>query len=77
MNDFIPDSAKGKRSQDLEKYYRLNGAIYIVYTKCFNSSNSLMPKDTYAYLMKQEESIDIDTKYDFLCTEAIMKSKKI
>ena len=77
MNDFIPDSAKGKRSQDLEKYYRLNGAIYIVYTKCFNSSNSLMPKDTYAYLMKQEESIDIDTKYDFLCAEAIMKCKKI
>ena len=29
MNNFLRDEVLNKRSQDLEKYYRLNGAVYI------------------------------------------------
>ena len=77
MNDFISKSIEGKRSQDLENYYCLNGAIYIVNIKAFSTSESLMSKDTYAYVMNQESSIDIDTMYDFVCAEAIMKYNEL
>ena len=34
-----------------------------------------MPNNTYAYVMDQFNSIDIDTLYDFICAEAIMKNR--
>ena len=35
MENFIAEDVKDKRSQDLPKYYRINGAIYICKTKKF------------------------------------------
>ena len=75
MDNFMSKSLEGKRSQDLETYYRLNGAIYIVKISEFIKEKSLMPNNTYAYVMDQFNSIDIDTLYDFICAEAIMKNR--
>lgn len=77
MDNFMFKSLEGKRSQDLEAYYRLNGAIYIVKISEFISVKSLIPDNTYAYKMDQSRSIDIDTMYDFVCAEAIMKSEEL
>jgi CMP-N,N'-diacetyllegionaminic acid synthase len=75
MDGFLSKSIDGKRSQDLKTYFRLNGAIYIVKISKLIKEKTLIPKNTYAYEMDQFNSIDIDTLYDFICAEAIMKSR--
>ena len=65
MSAFLRDEVKNKRSQDLEKYYRLNGAIYICKTeKLLENRGFFVEKNIFAYIMNQENSIDIDTKLD-------------
>ncbi|WP_318432656.1 acylneuraminate cytidylyltransferase family protein [Photobacterium leiognathi] len=71
MDNFISEEVKLSRSQDLPTFYRLNGAIYLVDIKCFCKSKSFMPIDTYALVMSQERSIDIDNHMDFKVAEVI------
>ena len=59
--------------QLLEKYYRLNGAIYIRKIKYDNNKIQLLASKEYAYIMPREHSIDIDTELDFIIAEAVMK----
>ena len=66
MANFLRHDVKNKRSQDLEKYYRVNGAIYICETKkLLHESTFFINNNIYAYKMNQKSSIDIDTKIDF------------
>lgn len=50
-------------------FYRLNGAIYIVDTKKFKKSRFLYQEGSFAYIMSQDKSIDIDTELDFELAE--------
>lgn len=63
------------RRQDLPKVYRLNGAIFITRPDIIMKRNRLLGDDTRAYIMKVEDSIDIDTELDFKIAELIMKEK--
>jgi len=73
MNDFIRDEIKNRRSQDLPIYYRLNGAIYICEIALLTEQNALLPSvDSIAYIMSQEDSVDIDTVDDFERAQAAM-----
>lgn len=72
--DFI--SLEGmKRRQDAGKYYRLNGAIYIVDTDRFETDRFFYKQGSFAYVMPQERSVDIDTEIDFELAELIMKRR--
>jgi CMP-N-acetylneuraminic acid synthetase len=62
------------RSQDLEKTYRPNGAIYVQHID--NIKNSSLYVNTDVYIMNREDSIDIDTKLDFQICESILKAKE-
>lgn len=74
MSLFLRDGIKNKRSQDLEKYYRLNGAIYICKTERLLEEKTFFIKDNiFAYYMDRKSSIDIDEKIDFMFAEQIMK----
>lgn len=74
MNDFVTHITD-KRSQDLKKHYRLNGAIYIAKTdKLISNKSFLLSKNIFAYIMPQEDSIDIDTQLDLLICETILKN---
>ncbi len=65
MDNFLRDEIINKRSQDLEKYYRLNGAIYICRTdKLLKDKSFFLKQNTYAYLMNRESSVDIDYLID-------------
>ncbi len=55
------------------KFYRLNGAIYIVNIKRFLKDRFLYQKGSYAYIMSTKHSVDIDTYLDFLIVEAILR----
>ena len=68
--DFISLDAQ-KRRQDAGKYYRLNGAIYIVNIKRFKEEKNLYQKGSFAYIMSQERSVDIDTEIDFKLASVI------
>ena len=74
MKNFLREDIKGKRSQDLPKYYRLNGAIYICKTDRFLEENTFFIKDNiYAYIMDKMSSVDIDDDFDFKLAEMIIK----
>ena len=74
MKNFLNTDIINKRSQDLEKYYRLNGAIYICEVKKLLENNSFFLKDNiYAYIMDKNISIDIDEEIDFIIADVLMK----
>ncbi len=60
-----------KQRQAGEKYYRLNGAIYIVDIKRFREDRFLYQSGSFAYIMRQDRSVDIDTELDFRLIEVI------
>jgi len=73
MESFLRDEIKNKRSQDLEKYYRINGAIYICKTDELLKQNTLfLDKNIFAYVMNRKSSIDIDDEIDFKLVEVLM-----
>jgi CMP-N-acetylneuraminic acid synthetase len=77
MDNFLKDEIKGKRSQVLPKYYRLNGAIYICNIKRFLDEQTLFLKDNiYAFIMDQKKSIDIDEEIDFQLAKILLREKK-
>lgn len=73
--DFLQQNSMKQRQAE-GKFYRLNGAIYIVDTKRFRQDRFLYQKGSYAFIMKQEHSIDIDTELDFIIAEALIESRQ-
>ena len=63
-----------KQRQATEKYYRLNGAIYIVNISQFQKDMYLYKEGSFAYIMEQKNSIDIDNELDFDIAEMLMKA---
>lgn len=59
------DSTLLKRRQDMDKFYRINGAIYIVDCKKFSNNLNLYTEGNYAYIMPRDRSVDIDSDIDF------------
>lgn len=72
MANFIRPEIKNKRTQDLPKYYRLNGAIYISEIDYFYQNNGFIGNKTRAYIMSQQNSVDIDTELDFMFCEVLI-----
>lgn len=62
-----------KRRQDLPELYRINGAIYISTAKGIKLRCSLLSKDTFAYVMPQDRSVDIDNKVDLEFAELLIR----
>lgn len=61
-----------KRSQDFEKQYRLNGAVYVIDCDSLLQSSSLFTEHLKAVVMPRERSIDIDSPLDFKICESIL-----
>lgn len=75
MSSFLRDEVKNKRSQDLDIYYRLNGAIYICKTdRLLDEKSFFIENDIYAYKMGRKSSIDIDEEIDFIIADSLIKS---
>lgn len=60
-----------KRSQDYEKEYRLNGAIYVASVEQISKKESLFSQGLKALIMPRERSIDIDEEIDFKVCEGL------
>lgn len=61
-----------KQRQTGGKFYRLNGAIYIVCIEKYKEDRFLYQQGSYAYIMSQDRSVDIDTEIDFRLAEVLI-----
>ena len=75
LDDMSQSPYNFMRRQDLEKYYRENGAIYFI------DANKILAKDYNFYsdkcvamIMPQQRSIDIDSEFDLIVAESIMRN---
>lgn len=73
LDAFITDDIILSCRQKLQKYYRLNGAIYMAKTKMFKETKSFFGKNGYAYIMNQIDSVDIDSELDFKIATTILQ----
>ncbi len=72
MDGFL-DGAKNRQRQQLDRYFRINGAIYIVDVEHLLADKNIYDTGSYAYIMPRERSVDIDTQLDFMLAETILK----
>ncbi|MBY5947301.1 cytidylyltransferase domain-containing protein [Photobacterium rosenbergii] len=73
MGGFLRPSVLGKRSQDLQQYYRLNGCLYAFDVEAYRQrQGTYYSDDVKAYIMPSERSVDIDTQVDFCFAEALI-----
>lgn len=70
MEHFLPKIIDSEKKE----YYCLNGAIFLSSVKSFLESGSFYGGKTYAFEMKRNHSIDIDTKEDFDFAELVFKN---
>lgn len=59
--------------QEQEKYYRLNGAIYMLHISVLDHMEKLYGKKSFAYIMPEDRSVDIDTIQDFRYAEFLLR----
>lgn len=61
-----------KRSQDLPKEYRLNGAVYVTRAEVLLETQSFLTGQLWASVMPRERSFDIDEEIDFYICESLI-----
>lgn len=62
-----------KRTQDSKKLYQLNGAIYWLKRSLIDELSKIYRNDaSFAYVMSQQNSVDIDTDFDFYWAEFLL-----
>ncbi|WP_272688340.1 acylneuraminate cytidylyltransferase family protein [Providencia sp. PROV142] len=72
MSNFLRPEAM-KRSQELETFFRINGALYIFDIKELIDHNKICyTEKSFAYIMKNEDSVDIDNEIDFRLAKVII-----
>lgn len=67
LNPLLSGSSTVRR-QDMPKYYRVNGSIYVNHVSKLSSGTSLND-NRIGYVMPKERSVDIDEMVDFLVAE--------
>ena len=75
MDEFVLPQFRGLRSQELGKWHRINGAIYVIGVEDFLRELSFIPCGTLGYEMPRERSIDVDTFFDFNLAVLLMSQR--
>lgn len=74
LDGFLAD-VQTRRRQEFSKFYRLNGAIYLIQIEYFLKYKDYYKENSYAYIMDKRKSIDIDDIYDFEFAEVLIRNK--
>jgi len=74
LKNFIPTKIRTKRRQDLPKSYTMNGAIYIIKSELIKPDLNLCGENSYAYIMEEAQSVDIDSEFDFLKAQMLLNT---
>lgn len=71
LDKFIKSDDDARR-QELSTYYRINGAIYLHDIEHYLLKDDYFDETSFAYIMKKEESVDIDDEFDFIIAKALL-----
>lgn len=74
MDKFIDHRHLNKRSQEFDTRFRLNGAIYLADTDRLIKEKTFMVSGAIAYRMPIIDSVDIDSRLDFLLAKTIIEA---
>lgn len=69
LKKFINLKVSGLNRQELPKYYRLNGSIYLARWEYLKKRKNYFGEYSFAYIMPKEKSIDIDDLFDLKLAE--------
>ena len=72
MADFCEGAAARSNRQELGRYYRLNGAVYLADIDYWQAQHGFLGPGTYACVMSREESVDVDTSLDLEFAEFLL-----
>ena len=75
LQSLFDEELSNARRQDLQDVYIPNGAIYIFQIKEFIKRNCFPSNGSIPFIMKEEDSIDIDEKEDLIKAEKILRTK--
>lgn len=62
------------RRQDLPPVYALNGAMYFADVGWLRTTGTLVSAETIAYVMPHARSVDLDTPFDWLFAETLLRT---
>lgn len=74
LTGLFPDKL-GKKSQELPKAYRCNGAMHILDIPAFRAAKSYYATPLVGFPMPRDRSIDIDTEADLREAEALLHGR--
>ena len=63
------------RRQDLPSSYYLNGAMYFSQIAHLQQAQTFLTESTTAYIMSEEESVDIDTEFDLTVASCLLEKR--
>ena len=75
LADFLSLEQDYTRRQDLPAAYALNGAIYLARREVLLTRQSFYTGRTYAYVMPEERSLDVDTPWHLHIADLILKDR--
>lgn len=73
MNKFIKPCNVHIGRQKLPVFYYINGAVYVADINYIMRYKTLYGNNTYAYIMPEERSVDIDNEIDFYFSEYLLR----
>jgi len=76
MLPILPPDNMPTRRQECKKAYSPNGAVYVAKTKNVMNDKTFFTKETIAYIMPPERSLDIDTLNDLKYCEFLLKENQ-
>tara|TARA_B100000315_G_scaffold183127_1_gene172038 strand:+ start:183 stop:896 length:714 start_codon:yes stop_codon:yes gene_type:complete len=77
LTNVVKELNNGTGESDYSQTYYYNGAIKAVIVNDFIEMNKFFSKNTIAYVMPQNRSVDIDNDFDFRIAEMILKNRSI
>jgi len=66
---------KQKKKNSNHACYKVNGAIYAAHGECIKKQKSFFGRKTFAYIMPEKRSVDIDNAADFKLAETLKRGK--
>jgi len=75
ITNYFNVATENKNRQEFETAFKPNGSIYVFKYAFLKEKYSYYSNNTYAYLMPQERSVDIDSQSDFNYAEYLMRAK--
>ena len=76
LESVIKGDEKIARRQDASRVYRLNGAVYVTSKHVIMKENRVLGRDTRAYIMPSDRSVDIDSELDFALAELLVSQRQ-